>query len=479
MKVSDVVQALGGRDIPVLASTIAGLRALMRTEDRITPRDVSRVVLRDPMLTLKTLRFAEQRHTERQSADITTVEHAILMHGITNYLKSFSNLTSLESLLAKDPLALDGALRVVSRAQHAAAFARAIARQRHDIESDEVIIGALLHDLAELMLWFHMPRQEAEVRFLVDHATGLRSASAQRAVLGFTHVELQLALARAWRLPELLCRLMDDDHAEHPRVVNVMTATALARHLNHGWDDPALPDDYARVQKVLGTSPDGALRLVRNASLQAARLWIDTGIRPVAAWLPLESGRIVPETPAFRRPGGVDLEFFKHALARLEDQEHGMDSDAATVWALYGLQFGLGLHRVMYANVVPNLNILRPRFVLADDPAAAAWMKLQIPLTGRDFFPRLMARTQGLWAGGANREKLAALLLPEQRTVLGGGDFLVMSLFNGGDAQGAVLADRGSGADGISDALYAPFKAMCVALGHRLSLNANAHHAAS
>lgn len=476
MKATDVVQALGGRDIPVLASTITGLRALMRTEDRITPRDVSRVVLRDPMLTLKTLRFAEQRRTERQSADITTVEHAVLMHGITNFLKSFSNLTSLESLLAKDPLALDGALRVVSRAQHAAAFARAIARQRHDIESDEVIIGALLHDLAELMLWFHMPRQEAEVRFLVDHAAGLRSASAQRAVLGFTHVELQLALARTWRLPDLLCRLMDDDHADHPRVINVMTATALARHLNHGWDDPALPDDYAKLEKVLGMAPDAVQRMVRNASLTAARTWLDTGVRPVATWLPMQASRIVPESPAFRRAGGIDLEFFRHALARLEDQEHGMDNDAAIVWALYALQFGLGLHRVMYANVVPSLNTLRPRFVLADTPLPSPWQQLQIPLSGRDFFPRLLAKQQGLWAGGANREKLASLLLPEQRAVLGEGDFLAMSLFAEGNALGAVVADRGQDRGDIADAMYAPFKAMCVALGHRLSLNAHVHH---
>lgn len=478
MKPDDVVAALGGRDIPVLASTIQGLRALMHAEDKISPRDISRVVLRDPMLTLKTLRFAEQRRTERQSADITTVEHAIMMHGVTNFLTSFASLTSLESLLAKDPLALDGALRVVSRAQHAAAFARAIARQRHDIESDEVIISALLHDLAELMLWFHMPRQQAEVRYLVDHAAGLRSASAQRAVLGFTHVELQLELARAWRLPELLRRLMDDDHAEHPRVVNVMTAAALARHLTHGWEDPALPDDYARLEKILGMSPDGVLRLVRNAGLQAAKLWHDTGIRPVAAWLPLECGRIVPEAPAYRRPGGVDLQFFKHAMARLEDPEHGMDNDAAIAWALYGLQFGLGLHRVMFAGVVPSLNALRPRFVLDDGRDESPWQALSLPLGGRDFFPRLMAKPQGLWAGGANREKLAALLLPEQRALLGGADFLAMSIYAGGDALGALIGDRGQSPGPIAEALYAPFKALCVALGHRLSSNANAHRAA-
>lgn len=465
-----VVRTLGDRDFPVLASTLEAMRALKRNEDKVSAREISRVVLRDPLMTLKALRFAEANRGAKQSADITTVEHAVMMHGINRFLRAFANLTSVESMLERDPVALHGVRHVISRAQHAAAFARAIATQRHDIESDEVIIGALLHDLADLMLWLHDARAQAQLHYLLEHARGLRSAAMRRFLLGFSTVDLQLGLAHAWRLPELLCRLMDDDHAEHPRVVNVMVATRLARHLSHGWHDPALPDDYAAIEKLTGSSPDGARRLVRNASLQAARLWRDTGVTPVAAWIPLDHGLLPPVENDFRPSGRPDLPAFKAALAKLAAAPLDGDADAAAAWCLYALQFGLGLKRAVYAEAEPgDVPALRVRFAFDSTGDAAPWEGLSMPLAGTDLLSRVCEKMQGVWAGGANRERLAALLPPEQRARIGTNEFLVMSVFTGGHLRGLLIADQGSSGEALPDSLYAPFKALCLLLAKRLS----------
>jgi HD-like signal output (HDOD) protein len=468
MDMNEVVEALGNRDVPVLACTVATLRKMRREEDRVTARDISRVVLRDPLMTLKALRFAEANRSIRQLSDITTVEHVVMMHGIGEFLRTFADLTSLEGLLAKDSIALDGALRVVSRAQHAAAFARSIASRRHDKESDEVIIAALLHDLAELMLWLHAPREVAEIRYLVDHAVGLRSAAAQRFVLGFTHGQLQHALAGAWHLPRLLQRLMDDEHAENPRVVNVVLATRLARHLAHGWYDAALPDDYSDLEHLLGCSEDGARRMVRAASLNAARLWADTGIRPVAAGIPLEEGDIPPEPGLFLPSGNVDGPLFKSALQKLTDAAPRRDHDPFIAWALYALQFGLGLKRVGFAASDANGEHLQMRFVFDLDAPVSPWRDMPMPLGGTDLFSRLSGNMQGVWAGGDNRERVASLLLPEQGARIGRSDFLAMSVRGNDGAGGLVIADRGSAGGAIPDRLYAPFKALCVKLAEKL-----------
>ncbi|MFN9390205.1 MAG: hypothetical protein ACK6DF_11805, partial [Betaproteobacteria bacterium] len=108
----------------------------------------------------------------------------------------------------------------------------------------------------------------------------------QSVVLGFSNVDLTLALADAWRLPPLLRRLMDDHHAARPRVVNVVVAAALARHTAQGWNDPAIPDDLNAVRSLTGLKPEASYRLVRNASLQAAAWWRSTGVRPAAARFP-------------------------------------------------------------------------------------------------------------------------------------------------------------------------------------------------
>ncbi|MBK8017460.1 MAG: HDOD domain-containing protein [Betaproteobacteria bacterium] len=475
MDMNDLVQALGQKETPVLASTAEAMSALRRDEDKISARDISRVVLRDPLMTLRVLRFAEAKRGAKQLADITTVEHAVMMHGITTFMRAHAQTTPLEVSLAKDRLALDGALRVISRAQHASAFARAIAFQRHDIESDEVIISALLHDLAELLLWCHMPREESEIRYIVDNARGVRSTSAQRLILGFTHTDLQLALARMWNLPELLCRLMDDDHADHPRVINVVTAAALARHLDHGWNDPALPDDYARVQKMCGMSLDASQRLVTSAALTAARHWRSTRIVPVATWLPLEQGSVPPVNLGMKPPEAIDLNALKRGLHVLQHAPASLDEDVLVAWTLYCLKFGLGLHRVMYAAVSPGGKNLSVRFVLDGEIGAVSRLEsMPMPLGGTDFFPRLMTKPQGIWAGGGNRAKIAGLLLPEQRAALGEGEFLLMSVFAGTSPKGLVYADFNGQHRPIPDSLYAPFKALCLTLSQRLSAQAAA-----
>ena len=40
----------------------------------------------------------------------------------------------------------------------------------------------------------------------------------------------------------------------------VHLSVGLARHAAHGWQDPALPDDYAGLQKLVSLPPDQVKR---------------------------------------------------------------------------------------------------------------------------------------------------------------------------------------------------------------------------
>ena len=69
--------------------------------------------------------------------------------------------------------------------------------------------------------------------------------------MGIRLFDLQLALCDALHLPALLKTLMDDANAHLPRVQNVSLAVNLARHSAEGWEDAALPDDFAAIEKLL------------------------------------------------------------------------------------------------------------------------------------------------------------------------------------------------------------------------------------
>src|SRR5450759_784362 len=269
------VRALDGVEIPVLRRTIEELARLREHEEQIIPRDIARVLLHDPMFTLRVLRYLQAHRRATQITDITTVEHALMMLGITPFFAHFGDLPEVESTLAGQPLALDGLMHVVYRAHHAALYAQDWANLRYDRRAGEVAIAALLHDLTEMLLWCFAPELSLRIAAMLRADGSLRSSAAQSGVLGFTLADLQGALIAEWKLPALLQSLMDDAHATHPRVMNVALAVNLARHSAGGWDNPALPDDYAAVEQFLKLPQPELLARIRRNALQAetARDW--------------------------------------------------------------------------------------------------------------------------------------------------------------------------------------------------------------
>ena len=284
-EVSAWAHAMDVEPIPVLRHTIEELARLREHEETVIARDIARVLLHDPMFTLRVLRYLQEHRRAAQITDITTVEHALMMLGITPFFEHFADLPAVESTLEHQPLALEGLMRVVYRAHHAALYARDWATLRHDLRADEVAIAALLHDLADMLLWCFAPELAWQIADLLRANEGMRSSVAQSKTLGFKLSDLRTALIAQWKLAALLQSLMDDMHAMHPRVLNVALAVDLARHSARGWDDLALPDDYAALQRFLKLQPRELLERIERIALQAeaARGWYQQEAVPIPA----------------------------------------------------------------------------------------------------------------------------------------------------------------------------------------------------
>ena len=243
-------------ELPVLRQTARAITESRERADSINIRKIADIVLHDPLMTTRVLRFSARNRGRRQLQDISSIEHAVMMLGVEPFFHHFSQFDIVEDRLKPHPQALLGLLHVIQRAQRAARYALDWATWRCDLNSEEVAVAALLRDLAEMLVWCFAPQQSLEIQAQMKRTPGLRSAEAQKAVLGFPLHELQLAICRNWELPELLLTLMDDAHAEKPRVKNVKLAGDLARHSAHGWDDPALPDDYKAIATLMNIDED-------------------------------------------------------------------------------------------------------------------------------------------------------------------------------------------------------------------------------
>ena len=240
--------------LPVLRHTLNELDHLRDNAEQVNGRILSGIILQDPLMTLRVLAYIEEHRSRRQTADITTIERALMMIGVGPFFRDFDQLPLVEDSLKAHPKALLGLLKVIARSRRAAHWAREWALVRHDLDIDEITVATLLHDVAEILMWCFAPRLALKVKDMQAHDRTLRSAVAQQQVYNVGLQPLQLALAKVWHLPELLTTLMDRNHAEHPRVRNVTLAIDLARHSANGWDDAALPDDFAAIEDLLHIS---------------------------------------------------------------------------------------------------------------------------------------------------------------------------------------------------------------------------------
>ena len=253
-----------GAEIPVLASTAGAVADLHLNEDAVDANLIGETISGDPLMTLRVLAHASVTRPARMLTQPETVTAAIVMMGIGPFFRAFAQLHTVEERLQDVPEALDGLREVLRRAHRSANFALGFAVHRMDHDAAVIHHAALLHDFAEMLLWCHAPELALNIRRAQQADPTLRSNTVQKEVLNVTLVDLQQSLMRAWRLPELLMRITDDRHAEHPSAKSVVLAVRLARHTAQGWDNAALPDDVHDIAQLLNLSDVATAQMLRQ-----------------------------------------------------------------------------------------------------------------------------------------------------------------------------------------------------------------------
>jgi HD-like signal output (HDOD) protein len=256
------VNFINTANIPVLKQTARELAHLREDEDKLSARAITSIVLNDPMMVFRVLSYSQKHKGRHQLQDLLQVEQAVLMMGTTAFFRDIPPNFLVDDVLKSNLLALTHLLKLIRRAHRAAHFAAEWATHLADLHAEEVRVAALLHDLAEMLMWCFAPEKMNTIYAKQRADKSLRSHVVQQEVLGFVLHDLQKALVEAFQLPPLLVKLMEDEAANEQRVKNVILAVNLARHSANGWDDAALPDDYHDVAEFLRMDIDRAKRII-------------------------------------------------------------------------------------------------------------------------------------------------------------------------------------------------------------------------
>ena len=477
------IEVMSAAQLPVLGQTLRQITKLRADEENVRPRDLSQVVLHDPLMALRVLRFLKERPSARAATEITTIEHAIMMLGVSPFFRTFTRLRSLDTELASNKVALQGLIAVVGRVRHAALHAREWAHLRHDIESDEVVIATLLHDMAEMLLWYFAPSRAEDIEARLASDPSQRSVDVQRVVLGFGLNELQLALAAHWGLPPLITSLMDDYRAERPRARNVLLAVNLTRHTNNGWEDAALPDDIEAIRRLIGRPMIEVKQRLFHTALEASRDHEWYGDRAPAMWLPpfpldLDSGGAIP--------GPRTSSSMHHRVKRLlasDADEHlinwaasGAPSAAAPSPSLaalvaltfHGLYKGTGLARQIFYGIDESGTLARSRY-LGGMRESSKLARHTLPIGMANPLTRMLMEDGAIWWRGAADEMPLTDLTREWR-ISSGGDGFFAGLIRTVDGRGALLyCDANNGPMLLNEERFDQFREICDLLSIKIA----------
>jgi HD-like signal output (HDOD) protein len=248
------VRYFGPAALPILAKTSTEIEALREIEENVNAGMLAPVIQHDPLLTIKFFANVASRRRKADQTETETVMSSLVMAGVAPFFRDFGVQLTVEDQLHAQPKALQGLMDVLTRSQRAAHFAMAFAVHRGDTDAEVIYQAALLHDMAEMLMWCHAPTLAMEIRAMQKANPTLRSAALQRFVYNIELDDLRQELMKIWRLPSLLVRVCDGKHPEHPSVRSVTLAVRLARHTTHGWDNAALPDDINDIALLLNSN---------------------------------------------------------------------------------------------------------------------------------------------------------------------------------------------------------------------------------
>lgn len=256
------VSYLSQTEIPVLKQTARDLAVLREDQNRLSARGVALAIAVDPMMTAKILRYLQTHKHRSQTSEVVQVEQALIMMGVDAFFNKVPSQPLVQSVLQGHTDALIQLLHVIHRSHRASGYAYDWAVRLSDLHYEEVRVAALLHDLAEMLMWCFAPQEMLQIRAMQLQDKAMRTHDAQEQVFGFSLRDMQKQLVKTWGLPELLLNLMDDACSNHQRVRNVIYAVNLARHSANGWDDAALPDDYTDIAGLLRMTPEKVMLMI-------------------------------------------------------------------------------------------------------------------------------------------------------------------------------------------------------------------------
>ena len=424
---------------------------------------LGRVILKDPALTARVLRIANTVGHTPTGQRILTISKAILLLGADAIRNICLGVSLMESLL--QARRHDRVMADLGRSIHAALVARALAVAKREPKAEEVFIAGLLFRVGHVVFWCVSEDEGVALDALVR--SGSEDPSAEKAVLGFSLVQLSQALVEEWRLSSLLLDIYrGNTEAVAPECV--LAAWRWCRALESGWGAPKVRQELDRLAKWLGWDPATAMAHLGELSREARETAQLFGSQACADSIPVppsaDGGDLFAQIVASGREEGIEVDGADpdenpdrqleclRSLTALALEGSLPEMFSALVG---GLHEGVGLDRVVFCGMEAGDQVQGK--LGAGDPEFANRFRFTLRRQMADSLSRALEHG-GFVENVLSDPSRRPAILPESLGNLRGTPFLFGVLQLGGRTLGAVYADRGTSGRELSDSVVEGFR---------------------
>ncbi len=455
---------LRDKEMPIFSRTVQRLNHAIE-DKRSGVSELSRIILEDPGLTARLLKFANSPHYNPSSVRLATVTRAVVLLGL-NVIRELALACSfIETVLSKQrKQQVD---REIAYALHSAVQAKSLAILLNDPRPEEVFVAALLHNVGHIGFWCFEHDAGEKIQALMEQQN-MPAEKAEKAVLGFQLIQLGASLSKTWRLGGLIEEAFSGNS---PRTEFVKLGYQIARHSPNGWNSEEIRRCIYKIAELTGKPQRHLLTLLQNDAESAVKLAKQSGDHQAAAYIP---GTNLELPVKQRHTDGLPSRDAASLIQIMQDLTNLLcgefDLNLIFEMIIEGIYRAVGMERVLFALLTPDRKRLREKFSLGWPPVGSRG-PLQIDVVGSspNLFSIALEKNEPLWARATDAET-QRLFTGEVIAQFGQHDCCLSPINYDKRAIGLFYADRAVSKEPITREIFDGFRQLTLQANIALKL---------